>query len=48
VYGILNLDYPAIVGSALVITFFFVVINLTTDILYTWLDPRIRFENGNA
>jgi peptide/nickel transport system permease protein len=47
VYGILNLDYPAIVGSALVITFFFVVINLLTDLLYAWLDPRIRL-GGNG
>jgi peptide/nickel transport system permease protein len=47
VYGILNLDYPAIVGSALVITFFFVVVNLLTDLLYGWLDPRIRV-GGNG
>lgn len=40
--GIVRLDYPAIIASALVISLFFVVVNLITDVLYVVIDPRIR------
>ncbi len=36
-------DYPIVQGVILVITFFFVLTNLLVDILYTFLDPRIRY-----
>ncbi len=35
-------DYPIIQYSILLFAVFFVVINLATDILNQWLDPRIR------
>ncbi len=35
-------DYPAIQGVLLVLAASYVVINLVVDLLYTWLDPRIR------
>lgn len=36
-------DYPVVQGVILLITFFFVLANLLVDILYTFLDPRIRY-----
>lgn len=36
-------DYPAIQGSVLFIAFIFVVVNLITDILYAFINPRIRY-----
>lgn len=35
-------DYPAIQGVLLVLAASYVLINLVVDLLYTWLDPRIR------
>jgi peptide/nickel transport system permease protein len=37
-----SLDFPAIMGSSLVIAFVFVLTNLIVDVLYYLLDPRIR------
>jgi ABC-type dipeptide/oligopeptide/nickel transport system permease component len=42
--AILRRDYPVIMGTVLVFAVVFVVINLLVDILYTFLDPRIRYE----
>lgn len=39
-------DYPVIQYSILLFAFFFVVINLTTDLLTLWLDPRTRKGAG--
>ncbi|OAI38818.1 hypothetical protein AYO38_08895 [bacterium SCGC AG-212-C10] len=36
-------DYPEIQSTALVIALFLVAVNLITDVVYAWLDPRIRF-----
>lgn len=35
-------DYPVIIAGVFVIPLIFVVINLLVDILYTFLDPRVR------
>lgn len=35
-------DYPAIQGVLLALAASYVLINLVVDLLYTWLDPRIR------
>lgn len=40
--SILNLDRPVVVAYLMMITILFVIINLIVDILYVWLDPRIR------
>ncbi len=37
-----NLDYPAVMGTTLVIAVIYIFINLTVDILYGFVDPRIR------
>ena len=39
-------DYPVIQGFIMIIAFMYVVINLLTDILYVYIDPRIRYEKG--
>ncbi len=37
-------DYPLIQGGILVIAMTYVLLNLLTDLLYAWLDPRIRYQ----
>jgi ABC-type dipeptide/oligopeptide/nickel transport system permease component len=36
-------DYPMIQGTVLVITIGFVLVNILVDVLYAYLDPRIRY-----
>jgi len=40
--GSVGFDLPAITGVVLAVSFAIVVINLFVDLLYVWLDPRIR------
>lgn len=35
------LDFPAVMGFAVVVSFAYVVLNLLVDLLYRWIDPRI-------
>ena len=44
VQGILARDVPLVQGAVLVIAFTFVLVNLAVDMLYAYLDPRIRYE----
>jgi ABC-type dipeptide/oligopeptide/nickel transport system permease component len=37
-------DYPAVQGAAIVIATMFVSINFLVDLLFVWLDPRIRVK----
>jgi peptide/nickel transport system permease protein len=41
--AILRRDYPVIQGIVLLFSFVYVVVNLAIDLLYTVLDPRIRY-----
>jgi peptide/nickel transport system permease protein len=36
-------DYPLVQGCILVIALGYVLINLLTDLIYGWIDPRIRY-----
>jgi peptide/nickel transport system permease protein len=36
-------DFPAVQGGVLLLASLFVLINLVADVLYAWLDPRIRY-----
>jgi len=36
-------DYPAVQGCVLFFAFMFVIVNLITDILYVFIDPRIKY-----
>ncbi|MCL2891948.1 ABC transporter permease [Brenneria tiliae] len=35
------LDFPAVMGFAVVVSLAYVVVNLVVDLLYLWIDPRI-------
>jgi peptide/nickel transport system permease protein len=37
-------DYPIVQGVTLFIAIIFVAVNLTVDVIYTWIDPRVRFD----
>jgi len=42
--AILTRDYPLIQGGLLLTAAMFVLINLAVDVLYAYLDPRIRYD----
>ncbi len=42
--AILRRDYPVIQGGLLLTATIFVFVNLAVDILYAFLDPRVRYE----
>jgi peptide/nickel transport system permease protein len=44
IQGILNRDYPVVQGAILVVSAIFVFANLLVDMLYTVIDPRIRYD----
>jgi len=37
-------DFPVVQGAVILIAVFFILINLAVDILYAFLDPRIRYR----
>ena len=39
-----NYDYTMVQGLVLLVAFVFVTTNLVVDLLYAWLDPRIRYQ----
>jgi peptide/nickel transport system permease protein len=39
-----KLDFPVVMGSVLVTSFFFIVVNILADILYGVVDPRVRLQ----
>ncbi|HLR61269.1 MAG TPA: ABC transporter permease [Lentibacillus sp.] len=42
--SVLGRDYPVVQSTILVIAIIFVFVNLITDLLYKYFDPRIRYE----
>lgn len=44
VQGALGRDYTLVMGTVIVIAMFVIVFNLIVDILYAWLDPRVRYD----
>jgi peptide/nickel transport system permease protein len=40
--AVYNRDYPLLQGAVLVLAVNYVVVNLLVDLLYQWLDPRVR------
>ena len=42
--GIQNSDLPIIQGTVLFGAFFIVVANLVVDIVYAFLDPRVKYS----
>jgi len=39
-----TLDLPVIMGSVLIIALLFIIINIFVDIIYAWLDPKVKLE----
>lgn len=42
--GLRSRDFPVVQATVLVIALIFVLMNLVVDMLYAWLDPRIRYR----
>jgi peptide/nickel transport system permease protein len=42
--AILQRDFPLVQGCVLIVALTFVLVNLVVDLLYAWLDPRIRYD----
>ena len=39
-----TLDLPVIMGSVLIIALLFIIINIFVDVIYAWLDPKVKLE----
>jgi peptide/nickel transport system permease protein/oligopeptide transport system permease protein len=44
VQSILSRDYPVVQGAVLLIAVSFIIVNLLVDLVYGFIDPRIRFD----
>lgn len=44
VYGAINRDYPLVLGIVLFYSSLIIIFNLLAELLYAWLDPRIRYR----
>jgi len=42
--GAINRDYPLLQGTILIIAGIFVFTNIFVDILYTYINPKIRYK----
>lgn len=42
VLSISNIDYPALIGFAMVVTLGYFLVNLVVDVVYALIDPRVR------
>ena len=42
--AIRNRDYPVVQGVMLTIATLYTVLNISVDLSYAWLDPRIRYQ----
>jgi peptide/nickel transport system permease protein len=42
VTAVIRDDFPVVLGAVVVIAIGFVIVNFLVDLLYTWLDPRVR------
>ena len=46
--GVVRRDIPVVQGLVLMIALFVILLNLGLDVLYTVIDPRIRFKKADA
>jgi oligopeptide transport system permease protein len=44
VLGALNRDYTLVMGTVVLISVFIVALNLLVDVIYAFVDPRVRYE----
>ena len=45
--AIINLDRPIVVAYLMFVVTLFLILNLIVDIIYAFLDPRVRVQGGN-
>jgi peptide/nickel transport system permease protein len=45
VQSVLRRDFPVIQGAVMVIAAIYVLANLLVDVLYIYIDPRVRYGN---
>ena len=46
VLSILNRDYPVVQGTLMLVVCLFLIVNLTVDLTYGYLDPRVKLEEA--
>ncbi len=46
--SIVNRDYPIVFGTLFIFSLMGLVVNLISDLIYTWIDPRIDFERRDV
>ena len=42
--SIVKRDYPVLMGNFLMTTALVVLVNLLVDLIYLWLDPRVKYQ----
>jgi peptide/nickel transport system permease protein len=48
IQAVQNADIPVMSAYLLLVAFLFVLINLIVDLLYVWIDPRVRIYGREA
>ena len=48
IQSVQNADIPVMSAYLLLVAFLFVLINFIVDLLYVWVDPRIRIHGREA
>jgi len=44
VQGVLNRDYTLVLGMVIIYSTLLILMGLAVDLLYAWLDPRVKLE----
>jgi peptide/nickel transport system permease protein len=44
--AVLNRDYPMVQGGLLIVTALLVLVNIGVDVVYSFLDPRVRYDGA--
>ena len=43
VQAITTRDFPIVQATVMIVSVIFVTVNLIVDLMYAWLDPRIKY-----
>ncbi|MGF0537837.1 microcin C ABC transporter permease YejB [Agrobacterium sp. ES01] len=46
--SVVNRDYPVVFGTLYIFSLMGLVVSLVSDLIYTWIDPRIDFERRDV
>jgi len=44
VHSLNTLDVPVLIGAVITIAMIFIIINIFVDLIYSWLDPRVKYN----